>query len=186
MKYDLNWLKNLHDEGMAIDFIFFWGHQPKKNRKIEKSCFSQWWKSDFANNDGVIFSTAEKWMMFKKAELFKDEAILNEILALNEPKEIKSLGRQIRGFDQKVWDQQKYAIVLEGSLLKFTQNDTLRIFLISTSNKIIVEASPYDKIWGIGMKADEENFNNPNYWKGENLLGFALMEVRDIIKNKPA
>ncbi len=181
MKYDLNWLKNLYDEDVAIDYVFFWGHQPKKNGKIGKNCFSQWWKSNFMNNEEVVFSTAEKWMMFKKAELFKDQTILNKILVLNDPKEIKSLGRQIKGFDQKVWDQKKYAIVLEGSLLKFTQNNILKDFLISTSDRIIVEASPYDKIWGIGMKADEENANNPNYWKGENLLGFALMEARDII-----
>lgn len=181
MKYDLNWLKNLYSEGGAIDYIFFWGHQPKKNGKIGKSCFSQWWKSDFTNSEGVVFSTAQKWMMFKKAELFKDHTILNKILAHNDPKEIKSLGRQIKGFDQKNWDQKKYGLVLEASLLKFAQNDALKEFLINTSDSVIVEASPYDKIWGIGMKSDEENVNNPNYWKGENLLGFALMEARDII-----
>ena len=156
----------------------------KKNGKIGKSCFSQWWKSDFTNSEGVVFSTAEKWMMFKKAELFKDHTILNKILTHNDPKEIKSLGRQIKDFDQKIWDQKKYGLVLEGSLLKFAQNDALKEFLINTSDSVIVEASPYDKIWGIGMKSDEENVNNPNCWKGENLLGFALMEARDIIINQ--
>lgn len=182
MKYKLDWLKDLYNEGEIIDYVFFWGHQPKKDGKMGKSCFSQWWRSDFTNNSGITFSSAEKWMMFKKAELFEDEVTLKKILTLNNPKEIKSLGRRIKGFDQKVWDQRKYAIVLEGSLLKFTQNDVLKDFLVNTSDSVIVEASPYDNIWGIGMKADNENVYNPNCWKGTNFLGFALMEVRDIIQ----
>ncbi|MTI30960.1 NADAR family protein [Xanthovirga aplysinae] len=183
MKYNLNWLLNKYDEDINIKFIFFWGHQPKKNGNIGKSCFSQWWESDFIHN-GLVFSTAEKWMMFKKAELFKDEVILKKIITVNDPKEIKSLGRQIKNFDQEVWNEHKYGIVLEGNFLKFNQNDTLKDFLLNTDDAVIVEASPYDKVWGIGMKVGENGIENPVNWKGENLLGFALMEVRDIIIQK--
>lgn len=99
-----------------------------------------------------------------------------------EPKEIKALGRKVRGFDESVWNKVKYSIVLNGNFRKFTQNPKLREFLLSTGENILVEASPYDAIWGIRMSANNENAQNPMKWKGQNLLGFALMEVRDEIR----
>ena len=90
-----------------------------------------------------------------------------------------ALGRKVKNFDEKKWNETKYSIVFAGNLLKFSQDENLKDFLLSTKNDIIVEASPYDKIWGMGMSADDEFVENPTRWKGENLLGFALMEVRD-------
>ena len=84
---------------------------------------------------------------------------------------------------QPTWDKMKYKIVLDGNLLKFSQNEELKQFLLSTGDKILVEASPYDKVWGIGMLAENFECINPGAWNGENLLGFALMEVRDILRN---
>ena len=94
---------------------------------------------------------------------------------------MKALGRQVRGFDVKVWDEVKFSVVLNASYLKFSQNANLREFLLSTKDKILVEASPVDKIWGIGMSAEDQNAQNPMKWRGQNLLGFALMRARDEI-----
>jgi ribA/ribD-fused uncharacterized protein len=99
-----------------------------------------------------------------------------------DPKEIKALGRKVKGFDETLWNKVKYSIVLNGNFLKFTQNPSLREFILSTGDDILVEASPYDAVWGIRMSANDENATNPMKWRGTNLLGFALMEVRDEIK----
>ena len=120
-------------------------------------------------------------MMAKKSLLFHDGKIYNKILKANHPKQFKTLGRQISNFNENIWNENKYRIVLEGNIAKFSQNENLKEFILSSKNKILVEASPYDKVWGIGLSADSENIKNPLTWKGENLLGFALMEARDII-----
>lgn len=164
------------------DYLFFWGHQ-SNNAEITKSCFSQWWPCLF-KHEGIEYRSAEQWMMAEKARIFSDNDILEKILKSNDPKTIKELGRQISFFDEDVWNQRKYDIVYEGNLLKFSQDESLKSFLLGTENKILVEASPYDKIWGIGMKQDEEGVRSPKNWKGQNLLGFALMEVRDKLKNQ--
>lgn len=121
-------------------------------------------------------------MMAQKAELFGDEEIHKEIMQSSDPKQIKALGRKVRNFDETVWNKVKYSIVLNGNFMKFTQNAELREFLLSTGDDILVEASPYDAIWGIRMSANDENAENPMKWRGQNLLGFALMEVRDEIR----
>ena len=122
--------------------------------------------------------------MAQKAWLFKDVEIFGKILNATDPKEIKALGREIKNFDPKIWNQHKFEIVVKGNLGKFAENPELKEFLLSTGNKILVEASPYDKIWGIGMKEGTPGIENHSNWKGENLLGFALMEVRDELRNK--
>ena len=98
------------------------------------------------------------------------------------PKQIKALGRKVRGFDQKVWDKFKYAIVLNGNWCKFSQNRNLREFLLSTGDSVLAEASPYDNIWGIRLSANSLEAQDPMKWRGQNLLGFALMEVRDELR----
>jgi len=123
----------------------------------------------------------EQYMMAEKARIFGDEEILEEILKNKNPKQIKALGRKVRNFDEEVWKKKRYSIILNGNYAKFIQNKELRRFLVETKNRVLVEASPYDKIWGIGMAADDENVENPLQWKGQNLLGFALMEVREEI-----
>jgi len=161
--------------------IYFWGHQPSKSGSIGKSCLSQWWSCDFIDNNGNKYSSTEQWMMAEKARVFSDPAILEDILNTDNPKQVKVLGRKVSFFDNEVWSKRAYDIVVEGNLLKFGQNKVLKDYLLSTEDATIVEASPYDKIWGIGMKQDDEGIEDPKNWKGENLLGFALMEVRDIL-----
>ena len=162
-------------------FLFFWGHQPSKDGTITKTCFSQWWLSSFKVNE-VTYKTAEHWMMAKKAELFNDQEILEKIIKCNSPAEAKKLGRKVRNYDDKIWLENRFEIVKEGNYHKFSQNSDLKTFLLNTNDRVIVEASPVDPIWGIGMAGDHKDVLNPEKWKGLNLLGFALMQVRDELR----
>lgn len=178
MKYSINSLQEEFAKGKKDKCLFFWGHQLSADGSITKSCLSQWWKSDFC--DGIDnYCCMEQYMMAEKARLFKDDEILEQILKSNNPKQIKELGRKIKNFNEDVWKRIRYSIILNGNFAKFLQNEELMEFLLQTKNKVLVEASPYDRIWGIGMSVDNKNINNPLLWKGQNLLGFALMEVRD-------
>lgn len=175
MKYNIN---NIVPESK---FLFFWGHQPNKDGKITKTCFSQWWLSSF-KVEKVTYKTAEHWMMAKKAELFQDEEVLEKILQADSPAEAKKLGRDVRNYDDKLWLENRYEIVKQGNYHKFSQNKDLKTFLLNTKDRVLVEASPVDSIWGIGMASDHKDALNPEKWQGLNLLGFALMEVRDELK----
>ena len=161
-------------------FLFFWGHQPSKDGVINQSCLSQWYLCDF-KNDGIIYSSTEQYMMAEKARLFLDNENLELILSNNNPKVIKELGKSVSNFNEDIWNKNKYSVVLYGNYLKFSQNTELGNYLKNTEGLVIVEASPLDNIWGIGMKKDEIGIENPINWKGKNLLGFALMEVRDML-----
>lgn len=116
--------------------------------------------------------------MAGKARLFEDYDILEQIHVAPDPKTAKALGRQVKNFDKRTWDNNCVEIVLQGNLAKFEQNEELHEFLKTTDGTIVVEASPRDRIWGIGMGATNENANNPKKWRGKNLLGFLLTDVR--------
>lgn len=180
-KYTIEQMRNAFSEGESLKYTFFWGHQPSADGSITKSCLSQWWKEDFWSV-AHIYCCMEQFMMANKAELFEDEEIREQILQCSDPKQIKALGRKIRNFDETVWNEVKYSIVLNGNYLKFVQNPALRDYLLSTGDSVLVEASPYDGIWGIKMGQTDKDILNPLKWRGENLLGFALMEVRDEIR----
>lgn len=170
MKYTTKWVI---EQGKS-DFLFFWGND---NRKP----FSQWQPSAFTTGE-YTFPTAEHWMMLQKALLFGDEESAKIIMSDPDPSEAKKQGRLVKGFDPIKWDEVKYDLVVEGNVLKFTQNPDMNKKLLDTEDKVLVEASPYDKIWGIGMASIDVDAKNPAKWRGENLLGYALMEVRDIMK----
>ena len=121
-------------------------------------------------------------MMAQTAVLFGDKEVLQKIMSADNPAVYKSLGRQIRNFDEKIWNEHKFDIVVNGNTAKFSQNPELLDFLLKTGDRVLVEASPYDRIWGIGLAKDTPDIENPFKWKGENLLGFALMEVRENLK----
>lgn len=171
----------IEDIAPESKFLFFWGHQPNKDGSISKTCFSQWWLSSF-KVEGITYKTAEHWMMAKKAALFNDNSILEKIIASNSPAEAKKLGREVKNYDDKLWLANRFEIVKQGNYHKFSQNTDLKKFLINTKDRVLVEASPVDPIWGIGMASDDKDVLNPGKWKGLNLLGFALMEVRDELK----
>ncbi|RAV99229.1 NADAR family protein [Pseudochryseolinea flava] len=178
--YDLAWVKTKYDSGETLKFIFFWGHT-QKGKALGQFVFSQWYPSLFVV-DGVSYKTAEHWIMAQKAKLFDDDACFEKIVRSDKPGEVKELGRQIRNFDTQQWDASKFDIVKRGNLYKFQQDAKLKDYLLTTQDRIIVEASPVDSIWGIGLSQDAKGAENPHQWKGENLLGFAIMEVRDLLK----
>lgn len=183
MRYSIDWLKDQVEKGVPIDYLFFWGHTPKNGLVADKSCFSQWFSSLFIV-DKVGYYTAEHWMMMQKAKLFNDKDALQKMLTIVKPGAIKALGREVRNFDKVTWEAHAYDIVVEGNWHKFSQNEQLKTFLLNTGNKVIVEASPNDIIWGIGLSQDVREAMNPSTWRGTNWLGFALMEVRDKLLNQ--
>lgn len=188
--------------------IFFYGHTPDKFKEDKfRHVFSQWYVDNKGFNEGesvhdlsnvVVnppllekldnkFTTREQYMMFNKALLFAKEEntqinlqIAEEIMK-SDPRRCKALGRKIKGFDPKIWDAYKYKIVVNGNYLQFSQNIVMKKILLETGNKEIVEASPFDNIWGIGLTETRAQIEPRSKW-GENLLGKAIMEVRDLLR----
>lgn len=152
------------------DYVFFWGGP-----------FSQWFKSEFTL-EGEKFTSAEQYMMWKKAMLFEDTEVANAIMRTNNPKEQKALGRKVRGFDKKKWESVCVGYVTKGNYAKFTQNPDLLLELKLQGEREIVEASPYDRIWGIGKHFNDDDIEDKSSWKGTNWLGIAIMNVRETLK----
>lgn len=167
--------------GLCPKYLFFWGHTPLPAGEIGKPCLSQWWPASFSI-DGLRYPTAEHFMMAEKARLFGDEEMRARILKATSPSEAKQFGRDVRGFDDSVWERSRIEFVVRGNLAKFGQNSELNSFLLNTEDHVLVEASPVDRIWGIGLAADDGRVENPEQWQGLNLLGFALMEVRHLLR----
>ena len=163
-----------------MKYLFFWGHRPEPDGRIGKGCLSQWWPAPFTV-DGHTYRTAEHWMMWSKAMLFGDSEAAEQILDAVHPHAAKELGRTVRGFDEAVWVERRYGIVVAGSVAKFSQNPELGWFLLGTGDRVLVEASPVDRIWGIGLSASDPAAADPSRWRGLNLLGEALMEARAIL-----
>lgn len=163
--------------GESFKYLYFWGHRPAANDQVGKSCFSQWYEASFKLG-GVRYASAEHYMMAAKARLFDDRKLLERILAARSLGEAKALGREVAGFDEALWSAERMGIVIEGNLGKFGQNASLKKYLLGTADRVLVEASPVDAIWGIGLAATDPQATEPAAWRGLNLLGFALMEVR--------
>ncbi len=183
MIYNIADLKQAYQEGKPMKFLFFWGHTPPADGSITETCLSQWWSCKF-EADGVEYCCAEQFMMAEKARMFGDKEMLFRIMETTIPKEMKGYGRAVSGFEKEVWDAACYEIVKRGNEAKFSQNPELWEFLRKTKNRILVEASPRDRIWGIGMGRDDPDAQCPLKWRGTNLLGFALTEVRDALLEK--
>ena len=182
MKYDIEKIKEIVCSKPDTAIIYFWGHTPNP-KKMTAACLSQWYDCYF-EVAGVQYHTTEQYMMASKASLFGDEEVLQEIMTADTPYDYKKLGRKIRGFEQEPWDAKKYEIVVEGNKAKFGQNPDLKEFLLSTGDALLAEASPYDKIWGIGLDREQAMNGSVEQWQGENLLGCALMDVRDWLRNE--
>jgi ribA/ribD-fused uncharacterized protein len=163
--------------GAKVRYLHFWGHRARPDGQVSASCLSQWWPSPFTV-DGVTYGTAEHWMMARKARLFGDREAERRALSAKHPSQAKKAGRLVRGFDEAIWERERFAIVVEGSVHKFTAHPDLRAFLLGTGDRVLVEASPVDRVWGIGLPASDEAATDPERWRGPNLLGFALMEAR--------
>ena len=172
---DLEELRAAVRRGERVKYLYFWGHRRKGILGAE--CLSQWYPAAFVL-DGHRFATAEHSMMFAKAMLFGDDETAQRIVDARSPGAAKSLGREVRGFVEATWAAHRFDIVIRGNEAKFGQNPPLAEFLLTTGTKVLVEASPSDRIWGIGMTEHAPEATNPLEWRGSTLLGFALMDVR--------
>ncbi|QDT15119.1 NADAR family protein [Alienimonas californiensis] len=164
--------------GATPKYLCFWGHTAPAGAAVGSTCLSQWFPAAFTV-DGVSYPTAEHWMMAEKARLFGDDAAVDRVLAATHPGAAKRVGREVRGYDDAAWAAARFDVVVRGNAAKFAQHAELATFLRTTAARVLVEASPRDRIWGIGLTADDDRAADPFLWRGENLLGFALMEVRD-------
>jgi ribA/ribD-fused uncharacterized protein len=142
--------------------------------------FSNWHRCQFTYR-GFTFSSVEQFMMFSKAKLFDDERSAAAVMATTDAAQQKAIGRKVEGFDQAVWEARREGIVFVGCREKFAQNRAIRSVLIASSPTVLVEASPWDRIWGVGLKADDPRIADPSKWRGLNLLGTTLMRVRDVL-----
>jgi hypothetical protein len=176
-------LKTTSAQGSRPSLFFFYGHRPLPGGRIGKACLSQWWPSSFTV-EGDRYATAEHFMMAQKARLFCDRDVFARILAAPHPAEAKKLGRQVKGFDERAWREHRFDVVVRGNLGKFSQSRRLGQFLLATDGDVLVEASPTDRVWGIGLAAGDPRSNRPELWRGLNLLGFALTEVRDRLRSQ--
>lgn len=177
---DVTDLLALMRRGERVRFLFFWGHRPERDGQVGRGGLSQWWPSPFVV-DGRTFATAEHYMMWRKAMLFDDDASAEKILRVGHPREAKELGRGVVGFDQRRWEAHRYEVVVTGSVAKFRQHPDLLHFLLATKDRVLVEASPLDRVWGTGLSAGDPGADDPARWRGLNLLGFALVKARQIL-----
>lgn len=177
-------LIQLMSRGGRPKFLFFWGHTPASADIVDKSCLSQWFPAAF-EVDGVRYATAEHYMMAQKALLFGDQDAYQRMLLATHPNAVKQIGREVRGFEPARWEANRTAIVVAGNLAKFSQSPPLRDYLLTTGERILVEASPVDAVWGTGLAADHPHAAVPGKWPGLNLLGFALMQARAHLQAEP-
>ena len=162
-------------------YVLFFGY----DRPEPECCLQQWYPSTFTEKDDKTckehsFHTSEQYMMYHKALLMNDTEIASQTLQAETPAKAKSLGRKVRGFDQKVWDENCDRVVEEGNFLKFSQDERLKGTLLGTGERAIVETSPNDRIWGVGFNS-EDALEHVEEW-GENKLGKALMRARDRVR----
>jgi ribA/ribD-fused uncharacterized protein len=160
----------LNDNTGDASYVFCKVNQPN-------GYLSNWWAAPF-ELDGIVYPTTEHHMMYQKAILMGDQDVANLILRATSPAEVKSLGRQVRNFDARLWDDRKFEIVLAGNLAKFRAYPLLAQALLATGDHIIAEAADYDRVWGIGLSAADPRAQDQSQWRGQNLLGKVLMEVR--------
>lgn len=175
---DREQLIELERRGEMPPFVMFWGHRPRAGAAGPGPWVcSQWFPSEFVV-DGQRYATAEHWMMAEKARLFDDAAAESRVFATDDPVEVQAVGRSVTNYDEDRWRAHRFEIVVAGSLAKFGQDPVLRDYLLFTGGTVLVEASPRDAIWGIGVDRNDPRAGRPSEWPGLNLLGFALMEAR--------
>jgi ribA/ribD-fused uncharacterized protein len=159
-------MRNIMDEKITDRYVFFW-----------HGIYSNWHPSKFIV-DGVEYNCGEQYMMACKAKLFGDDETLSKIMDADAPKDMKVLGRQVKNFDAEVWDEKCKYLVYYGLYEKFTQNPEFKESMLATGNRRFVEASPYDKVWGIGMGVEHPDIEDSTKWQGTNYLGVVLDMVR--------
>ena len=167
-------MKNNYTEN--DEFVLFWNGP-----------YSNWYPSRFYMTTEYgkrLFNCGEQAMMFHKAMLFKDTDIAMQIMKSDSPKEQKALGRKVKNFNAQKWDNACLEIVTRIQIAKFSSTTEMTQLILNTGDKTIVEASPVDNIWGIGLSEDDPRATDPEQWKGKNYLGICLMRAREIIRER--
>ena len=181
---DLEALRACIRDGQSFTYLPFYGHTAELGR-ITNAVFSQFYPAEF-QIDGVRYHWAEQWMMAAKARLFGDLEALTAILDADEPLACKKIGRTVRDYDDGRWSAARFDLVVTGNVAKFSQSQPLRDHLLDSGDAILVEAAPRDQIWGIGFGRENPAVHDPLRWRGRNLLGFALVKVRGILRGELA
>jgi hypothetical protein len=163
-------MEKISDKRITDKYVFFWGSE-----------FSNWFECRFKYKN-LNFYNSEQAFMWEKAVFFGDMTIAAQVLKTPNPRDNKALGRKIKGFDAGKWLIDGYPYMIAVNMAKFSQNSRLKAILLSTGDKIIVEASPYDTIWGIGLHWEDDKVLDEKNWRGMNLLGKALMEIREKLR----
>jgi hypothetical protein len=171
-EYNKRFMIDIDSEGK--DFVFFW--KPEE----ENACFGNWFPLAFSV-DGIHFHTSEHYVMYHKALLMGDEEIARAVLEDPDPHSAKKWGQRVKPWSQDIWNRERCRIMYEACFAKFQAED-MRQRLLNTGDAVLVEASPYDKIWGIGLLKTDKNARNPQRWKGLNLLGKVLMKIRQDVR----
>lgn len=142
---------------------------------------SNWYMVDFVDKKGVKFNCTEQYLMYEKAKLFKDEEVMNAILQVSNPKEMKAYGRKVKNYDDRLWACNRYGVMIQGLYYKFSQNQELKDWIIKAKCDHFVECSPYDGIWGVKLDMNNPDCMYQEKWKGENWLGKCLDDTRGIL-----
>ncbi len=153
--------------------VYFWGDPTLSN----------WGPAPFTYKENKFYNS-EQAFMWEKALCFGDTETANQILETSNPRTAKDLGRLVKNYDEKIWETKRFDAMFNVCLAKFSQNKPRLETLLSTGNKTIVEASPYDKVWGVGIHWTDDEILDENNWKGQNLLGRVLMKVREQLSAK--
>jgi ribA/ribD-fused uncharacterized protein len=180
---DLNGLRAACKSGQHFRYRPFYGHTARADGQLSDAVFSQFWPCSFVLG-AQRYHFAEQWMMASKARLFGDAEACQGILRATAPLECKRIGRTVRGFDDARWHEHRFELVTVGNVAKFEQDPALAAYLLATGEEILVEASPRDRIWGIGLGRDHPAAQDPLLWRGQNLLGFALVRTRAILRGE--
>lgn len=178
---NIHQLRDRWSRGERWPLLHFWGHHPRPGQTVGPHLLSQWWPCSFTW-EGVTLPSAEHGMMLAKARLFGDEEIAAKILATSAPDAAKRLGRKVRGFNTDKWEGAREDIVTSVNVAKFGQDPERLAYLLSTGDCVLIEASPSDTIWGIGLAESDPRAKSPLEWRGLNLLGFALMRARGVLR----
>lgn len=153
-------------------------HKPEE----ENGYLSNWYRSDF-EIDGHCYTTNEQYMMYRKAALFHDPEIAAAICSTSDPEKIKALGRKVYNYDDRIWNGFRQLVVYDGLMAKFSQNNMLKRHLLETGDSLLAECAAGDRVWGIGLSMKSDKRFEPAQWRGDNLLGFTLMEVRRVLRS---
>lgn len=163
--------------GQRPEFLLFYGHQPDMPGGIDRSCLSENYAAAF-EVDGERFPTVEHYIAWRKAKLFGDDHSAERILNAEAPSKAKAIGRSVKPFDDEVWKAHRLEIAIAANVAKFSAHPRLAEYLALTGHKVLADASPIDRVWGIGLYADDAAAKDPGRWPGLNILGFSLMEAR--------